>query len=157
MWPKLPSYWATNYVLQILELRVFNNISAILRWSVLKLMERRVPSEIHQLIYLFTQSWIQFNASLVWIEFTKFVGDNLYIIRKCINIYCTYGYSYDMYRQFQQWFIDIIAVTFIGGGNHWSEFELTTLVVITTDCTCSCKSNYYMITTTAIPVVFSAL
>jgi hypothetical protein len=30
-------------------------------------------------------------------------------------------------------------------------FELTTLVVIGTDCTGSCKSNYHMITTTLDP------
>ena len=30
-------------------------------------------------------------------------------------------------------------------------FELTTLVVIGTDCTCSCKSNYHAIMTTASP------
>ena len=29
----------------------------------------------------------------------------------------------------------------------WAGFELTTLVVIGTDCTCSCKSNYHMTTT----------
>jgi len=29
--------------------------------------------------------------------------------------------------------------------------ELTTLVVIETDCTCSCKSNYNTIMTTTIP------
>ena len=34
----------------------------------------------------------------------------------------------------------------------WVVFELTTLVVISTDCICSCKSNYYMITTTAVLV-----
>ena len=31
-------------------------------------------------------------------------------------------------------------------------FELTTLVVIATDCTVSCKSNYHTITTTTAPV-----
>jgi hypothetical protein len=30
----------------------------------------------------------------------------------------------------------------------WAGFELTTLVVIDTDCMGSCKSNYHMITTT---------
>jgi hypothetical protein len=29
----------------------------------------------------------------------------------------------------------------------WAVFELTTSVVIGTDCTCSCKSNYHIITT----------
>ena len=31
----------------------------------------------------------------------------------------------------------------------WSRFELTTSVVIGTDCICSCKSNYHTITATA--------
>ena len=68
-------------------------------------------------------------------------------------------------------------VSFIGGGNHrvpiektcrkltnfitkcqyrvhltLNRFELTTLVVIGTDCTCSYKSNYHMITTMTTPV-----
>jgi len=30
----------------------------------------------------------------------------------------------------------------------WSRFELTTSVVICTDCKCSCKFNYYAITAT---------
>jgi hypothetical protein len=29
-------------------------------------------------------------------------------------------------------------------------FELATLIVIVTDCTCSCKSNYHTITTTPV-------
>ena len=33
----------------------------------------------------------------------------------------------------------------------WSRFELTTSVVIGTDCRGSCKSNYHMITTTTAP------
>jgi hypothetical protein len=33
----------------------------------------------------------------------------------------------------------------------WMEFELTTLVVIGTDCIGSCKSNYHTITTTMAP------
>jgi len=33
----------------------------------------------------------------------------------------------------------------------WTEFELTTLVVIGTDCKGSCKSNYHTITTTTAP------
>jgi hypothetical protein len=72
-----------------------------------------------------------------------------------------------------------VAVSFIGGGNqnnrrkpltcrisHWQTyhimlyrvhpawvgFKLTTLVVISTDCIGSCKSNYHMITTTTAPM-----
>jgi len=33
----------------------------------------------------------------------------------------------------------------------WTGFELTTLVVIGTDCTGSYKSNYHTITTTEVP------
>jgi hypothetical protein len=33
----------------------------------------------------------------------------------------------------------------------WAGFELTTLVVIGTDCIGSCKSNYHTITTTTVP------
>ena len=32
--------------------------------------------------------------------------------------------------------------------SSWTGFDITTLVVITTDCTGSCKSNYHMIKTT---------
>ena len=34
----------------------------------------------------------------------------------------------------------------------WAGFELTTLVVIGTDCIVSCKSNYHAITTTTAPI-----
>jgi hypothetical protein len=33
----------------------------------------------------------------------------------------------------------------------WSRFELTTSVVIGTDCICSCKPNYHTITATTVP------
>jgi hypothetical protein len=39
----------------------------------------------------------------------------------------------------------------------WSRFELTTSVVIGTDCIGSCKSTYHKITTTTVPIVFSAV
>ena len=83
---------------------------------------------------------------------------------------------------FQQYFRYIVAVSFIGGGNRktrenhrstcrnishwqtlshnvvytlpWSRFELTTSVVIGTDCIGSCKSNYHTITTTTAPVTY---
>jgi len=72
-----------------------------------------------------------------------------------------------------KYFSYIVAVIFIGGGNQstqrkpqtcrksltkvityccikynqpWMGFKLTTLVMLGTDCTCSCKSNYHMIT-----------
>ena len=82
----------------------------------------------------------------------------------------------------QQYFSYIMAVSFIGGGNRvpgekqwpvtshwqtlshnvvsntimyispWMGFEHTILVVIGTDCTGSCKSNYHMISTMTAPV-----
>ena len=36
----------------------------------------------------------------------------------------------------------------------WAGFELTTSVVIGTDCIGSCKSNYHTITTTTAPLMF---
>jgi len=66
----------------------------------------------------------------------------------------------------------IVAVSFIGGGNRrtrrkpqvtdkldhillytssWSRVELTTSVVIGTDCIGSCKYNYHTITATTVP------
>ena len=39
----------------------------------------------------------------------------------------------------------------------WMGFELTTLVVVGTDCTCSCKSNYHTITATTAPGTSSKL
>ena len=35
----------------------------------------------------------------------------------------------------------------------WSTFELTTWVVIGTDCIVSCKSNYHTVTATSAPIV----
>jgi hypothetical protein len=73
---------------------------------------------------------------------------------------------------FQQYYSYIVAVSFIGGGNHWpvashwqtlshivvhlawAGFELTTSVVIGTDCIGNCKSNYHMITATTAPSSF---
>ena len=36
----------------------------------------------------------------------------------------------------------------------WSRLELTTSVVIGTDCICSCKSNYHTITATTAPLTY---
>jgi len=83
-----------------------------------------------------------------------------------------------MVFNFQQYFSYIVAVSFIGGGNRstWRKpptchkslknyhimmycvhltqvgFELTMLVVISTDCIGSYKSNFHTITTTTAPL-----
>jgi hypothetical protein len=41
--------------------------------------------------------------------------------------------------------------------SSWSRFELTTSVVIGTDCIGSCKSNYHTRTATTAPVVYRRL
>jgi hypothetical protein len=80
---------------------------------------------------------------------------------------------------FQQYFSYVVEVSFIDGRNRrtrrkpltcrksltnfityccikytspLTEFELTTLVVIGTDCTGSCKSNYHTLMTTTAPI-----
>jgi hypothetical protein len=75
-------------------------------------------------------------------------------------------------EQFEQYFSYIVEVSFIGGRNQstrrkpptnfitqccieytspWTGIELTTLLVIGTDCKGSCKSNYNTLTTTTAP------
>ena len=75
-------------------------------------------------------------------------------------------------EQFEQYFSYIVEVSFIGGRNQstrrkpptnfitqccieytspWTGIELTTLLVIGTDCKDSCKSNYNTLTTTTAP------
>ena len=88
----------------------------------------------------------------------------------CATTFCVYlRVDYDVLRHFQQYVSFIIAVSFIGGGNRntlektdlpqvsdkldhlmlyrvhlaWTVFELTTLVVIVTDCVGRYKSNYH--------------
>jgi len=82
------------------------------------------------------------------------------------------GEGFDVYRHFQHYFSYIVALSFIGGGNHvptascWltlshnvvsstprlsGGFELTTLVMIGTDCIGSYKSNYHTTTTAPNP------
>jgi len=90
-----------------------------------------------------------------------------------------FGQVYGVYRHFQQYYSYIVTVSFIGEGNRSTRgkspiyrksltnfitwccidytsplkgFELTTLVVIGIDFTCSCKSNYHTITTTTGPI-----
>jgi len=83
--------------------------------------------------------------------------------------------GYGVKWHFQQHFSYIVGVSFIGGGNRrkpptclkslimlyrrhlaWEGIELTTLVMIGTDCIGSCKSNYHTITTTTSPLKYIA-
>jgi hypothetical protein len=64
---------------------------------------------------------------------------------------------YDAERHFQQYFSYIMVVSFIGRGNRSTRrkppgFELTTLVMICTDCTCSWESKYHAITSTSVHI-----
>jgi hypothetical protein len=55
------------------------------------------------------------------------------------------GKTNDLSRKSLTNFITYCSIEYI---LPWGGFELITLVVIGTDCTCSCKSNYHAITTT---------
>jgi hypothetical protein len=51
-------------------------------------------------------------------------------------------------------FITLCRIEYI---SPWTGFELTTLVVISTDSTCSCKSNNHMTTTTPLHFYYSLM
>ena len=109
----------------------------------------------------------------MYIHLDKFPPNNLEAKTRNIHMH-----SYGVWHNFQQYFSYLVVLTFIGGGNRstrrkpptfrkWlikpyhillyrvhltlAGFELTTLVVIGTECTDSCKSNYHTITTTMVP------
>ena len=65
----------------------------------------------------------------------------------CKNIYRWYTENTIDLSQLTDKLYHIILYT-----SPWLRFELTTLVVIDTDCLGSCKSNYYTITATASPL-----
>jgi hypothetical protein len=48
----------------------------------------------------------------------------------------------------------LVEETGIKYTSPWAVFELTTLVVIGTDCISNFKSNYHKITTTTVPICF---
>jgi hypothetical protein len=53
--------------------------------------------------------------------------------------------------------INFITSCCIKYSSPWKRFELTTLVLIGTDCTGSCKSNYHMVTTKMAPYLLVRL
>jgi hypothetical protein len=96
----------------------------------------------------------------------------VFLITCLPSYYINYILCFDVKRHFQQYFSYIVADSFIGGRNRstrrkqptcrktltifitycciectspWAGFELTTLVVIRTDCIGSYKSNYHAI------------
>ena len=56
----------------------------------------------------------------------------------------------------RKWLTNFITYCCIEYTSSWTGFELTTLVLIGTDCTGSCKSNYNTINATTPPVDFEA-
>ena len=105
----------------------------------------------------------------IWLIMNTLWSYLLYTVKALTILGC------DVYHHFQQYSSYIMAVSFIGGGNRrkpatcrksltnfitkcwikytlpWAWFELSTLVVIGTDCLGSCKFNYYTITTMMAP------
>ena len=89
----------------------------------------------------------------------------LHFIDVFVFSYC----SVSFYVAFQQYFSYIVSVSlqptcrksltnfiakyFIDYTLIWTGFELTTLLVIATDCTGSCKSNYHTTMTRTAPIV----
>jgi hypothetical protein len=118
----------------------FNNISVIWWQSVLLVDETRVPGENYRPV------------ASHWQTLSQLIGyTHLYI---CMHK-CLYGYHYISrsakysMKSLSSWYLDPFyqqSKLDLLLGPSW--FELTTLVVIGTDCTGSWKPNYHTITTT---------
>jgi len=111
------------------------------------------------------------------IKFYKYITKTTYCKYKCTTQYkCILftnelGLELGLSCDFQQYRSFIVEAIFFcenhrPGASHWqilwhnylsstpwAGFELTALVVIGTDCTCSCKSNYHAITTMTTPIL----
>jgi uncharacterized membrane protein len=61
------------------------------------------------------------------------------------------------HRHFSKWVTNFITLCCIEHTSPWAEFELSTLVMMGTDCTGSCKSNYHTITTTTASTNYDVL
>jgi hypothetical protein len=82
--------------------------------------------------------------------------ESIYIQNTNLDTYTIYGIGLGV--RFNATFNNI-SVTSISWrsvllANTWMGFELTTLVVISTDCIGSCKSNYHTIPTTTAPTIY---
>ena len=75
-------------------------------------------------------------------------------VRTIVTNFCEKGYS-SIGREIRSTQRNHQFVNYIEYNTPWAGFELTTLVVINTDCIGSCKSNYHTITTTTILYDFS--
>ena len=115
------------------------------------------------------KQWQYKTTHLRWTNPALNGKENYMKMNMIINIY---RYGYCVKHHFQHYFNHIVAVSCIGRGNQrkqptfgksltnfitwycfehsstWTVFELTTLTMIGTDYTGSCKSNYHTIMTT---------
>jgi hypothetical protein len=84
-----------------------------------------------------------------FIVFSATVNNSSVISWRSVLLVDETGVSGENHRpvasHWQTWSHNVVSST------PWAGFELTTLVLICTDCIGSCKSNYYVITPTTTP------
>jgi hypothetical protein len=116
----------------------FNNISVVLLWPVL------LVGEVQTISYEKIKRYTAYHITCYWrlgLGNIPFHGGNRSTWRKPPTC--------------RKSLINIIAQCCIECTSPWAGFELTTLVVIGTGCTCRCKSNYNTIKTTTAPYITS--
>jgi hypothetical protein len=104
--------------------------------------------------------------SIVW-SCNLTAGYNCNNLLYCINMWNLYRFSQtfrvrvcsssiSLNKVLNQFFFKCPCLSVKNGKNHRAGFELTTLVVIGTDCTCSWKSNYHMIKMAIFIIILKA-
>jgi hypothetical protein len=148
------------YVCLMVFNATFNNISVISWRSVLLMEEHWGPGENHlsqvadklDHIMLYTSPWSRFELTSV-VMGTDCMGNP---IPTTIRPRRPVGNGLLSYLQCMEFTDNIIYRLWLGvhwpSFFAWAELELTTLVVIGTDCTGSCKSNYHTTTTMTAPI-----